>query len=263
MLGDEIINITIWNANGLRSLLNKGGWEWIKSFKPEVLCLQEVRAQPNQLTKIQHELFSGYEIYWLPAERSGYSGVLTMSLQDSDLYKFGLGIPEFDAEGRIIATRHDDIMLFNTYFPSGRRGQERVAYKLDFYAGLLNKLDELHASGEKIIVAGDFNTAHQEIDLRNPKANRTTSGFLPEERKWVSRYLESGFVDIYRELYPERVQYTWWTYRFNARQRNIGWRLDYFLVSKALVPLIRDVIIHDDVLGSDHCPVTLSIDLLS
>lgn len=235
----------------------------MERFKPDVLCLQEVRARPNQLTKNQHALFSGYEIQWLPAERPGYSGVLTMSSQQYDLYQLGLGLPEFDREGRLIVTRHDDFLLFNTYFPSGTRGHERVAYKLDFYASLLKKLDELHEVGEKIIVAGDFNTAHQEIDLRNPKTNQNTSGFLPEEREWVSRYLESGFVDIYRELYPERVQYTWWTYRVNARQRNIGWRLDYFLVSKAVVPLIHDVIIHDDVLGSDHCPVTLSIDLLS
>lgn len=232
----------------------------MERFKPDVFCLQEVRARPDQLTKKQHGMFSTYDVHWLPAERPGYSGVMTMCSQQCDLYQLGLGLPEFDNEGRLIVTRHADILLFNTYFPSGTRGQERVSYKLDFYSRMLETLNELHAVGEKLIVAGDFNTAHQEIDLRNPKTNQKTSGFLPEEREWVSRYLENGFVDIYRYLYPERVQYTWWTYRLNARQRNIGWRLDYFLISEALVPLVRDVIIHDDVLGSDHCPVTLSID---
>jgi exodeoxyribonuclease-3 len=153
--------------------------------------------------------------------------------------------------------RYPDFTLVNAYFPSGQRGHERVAYKLEFYGALLEICDRLQAAGEQLVIGGDFNTAHNEIDLRYPKQNRKTSGFLPEERAWVDRYLAHGFVDAYRALYPERVQYTWWTYRMNARQKGIGWRLDYFLVSEGLLPCVQDVIVHDDILGSDHCPVTL------
>ena len=167
--------------------------------------------------------------------------------------------PEFDGEGRIIQTRFPGFRLFNIYFPNGGEENARVPYKLDFYARLLELCDRLHAAGEKIVITGDFNTSHQEIDLKNPKANEKSTGFLPEERAWVTRYLEHGFVDAYRQLYPERVQYTWWTYRFNARAKNVGWRLDYFLVSQALFPQVEDVIIHDEVMGSDHCPVTLGL----
>jgi exodeoxyribonuclease-3 len=172
----------------------------------------------------------------------------------------GLGESRFNVEGRVIRTRHPDFLLYNIYFPNGQRGQERVDFKLDFYARLLEICDDLHARGEAVVITGDFNTAHREIDLKNPKENATTSGFLPEERAWIDKYLEHGFVDAYRRLYPERVQYTWWTYRFGARQRGIGWRLDYFLVSETLMSRVRDVIVHDDVLGSDHCPVTLWIE---
>jgi exodeoxyribonuclease-3 len=252
--------ITTWNVNGIRSAIKKGAWEWVRKNHPEIICLQEVRAQPDQLLTLQNDLFFDYDLYWHPAERAGYSGVLTMTSKRPEYYKIGLGISKFDSEGRVICIRYDDFLVFNVYFPSGQRGQERVAYKLEFYASLLQILNELHASSEKIIITGDFNTAHNEIDLRYPRANQKTSGFLPEERVWIDYYLESGFVDAYRELYPERVQYTWWTYRLDARERNIGWRLDYFMVSKTLMPRVQDVIVNDDVTGSDHCPVTLFID---
>jgi exodeoxyribonuclease-3 len=174
----------------------------------------------------------------------------------------GLGVAEFDAEGRVLRTRLPGFWLYNVYFPSGQRGQDRVAFKLEFYRALLELCDREHAQGEKIVICGDFNTAHREIDLRNPKSNQRTSGFLPEERAWIDRYLEHGFIDIYRALYPERVEYTWWTYTSFARRRNVGWRLDYFLVSEALAPGVREVIVHGDVDGSDHCPVSMTIDLL-
>jgi exodeoxyribonuclease-3 len=226
---------------------------------PDVCCLQEIKATPQQLTEDQKD-FPGYGITWNPAERLGYSGVATLYKQSPLDVKLGLGEALFDVEGRVIRTRHPDFLLYNIYFPSGQRGHDRVGYKLDFYAHLLNICDNLHSAGENIIITGDFNTAHMPIDLRNPKENATTSGFLPEERVWVDKYLEHSFVDIYRSLYPDRVQYTWWTYRLAARQRNIGWRIDYFLLSKALVPRVKDVIIHENVTGSDHCPVTLVIE---
>ncbi len=186
---------------------------------------------------------------WNPAERPGYSGVATFYRDTPDEISLGLDNSKFDIEGRVVRTRHGDLVFYNVYFPSGQRGQERVDFKLEFYSYLLRICDQLHKNGEKLIITGDFNTAHAPIDLKNPKQNQKTSGFLPEERAWVQKYLDHGFVDIYRNLYPERVQYTWWTYRSGARQRGIGWRIDYFLVSEALIPRVKDVIIHEDVPG--------------
>lgn len=250
------IKITTWNVNGVRAALGKGLKEWILTEAPDVLCLQEIKARPEQLTDEQRD-FPGYGVTWNPAQRPGYSGVATMYRQPPAEVALGLGEDRFDVEGRVIRTRHPGFLLYNIYFPNGQRGHERVAYKLDFYARLLEICDQLHAAGENIIITGDFNTAHQPIDLARPEENHETSGFLPEEREWVSRFLEHGFVDAYRVLYPERVQYTWWTYRMAARQRNIGWRIDYFLVSAALMPQVREVVIHETVTGSDHCPVSL------
>jgi exodeoxyribonuclease-3 len=250
------MEIVTWNVNGLRAALRKGMLDWVLETTPDVLCLQETRVRPEQLEESQKTV-EGYHILWNPAERAGYSGVSTWTRQPPLDPQFGLGDPRFDSEGRVIRTRHDDFLLYNVYFPNGQRGKERVDYKLAFYARLLDICDSLHEKGENIIITGDFNTAHNEIDLKNPKANEKNSGFLPEERAWIDKYLEHGFVDAFRALYPEREQYTWWSYRFNARQRNIGWRLDYFLVSEALMPRVRDVVIHEEVMGSDHCPVRL------
>jgi len=252
------MRIVTWNVNGLRAALRKDALSAVLSQTPDLLCLQEIKARPDQLTDEQRSV-PGYQITWNPAERPGYSGVASLAREEPLETKLGMGAPHFDIEGRVIRTRHPDFFLYNIYFPNGQRGRERVEYKLDFYAHLLDACDALHAEGENIIITGDFNTAHMPIDLKNPKQNEKTSGFLPEEREWVSKFLEHGFVDAYRKLYPEREQYTWWTYRFNARKRGIGWRLDYFLVSETLVPRVKDVIIHEEIQGSDHCPVELII----
>jgi exodeoxyribonuclease-3 len=251
--------ITTWNVNGIRAALGKGLKEWTLAELPDVLCLQETKATHLQLTDEQKN-FPGYEIIWNSAQRPGYSGVATISKSPPLDVELGLGEERFDVEGRVLRTRYTDFLLYNIYFPNGQRGQDRVDYKLDFYARLLEICDQLMASGENIIITGDFNTAHMPIDLRNSKENETNSGFLPEERAWVQKFLEHGFVDVYRRLYPERVQYTWWTYRMGARPRNVGWRIDYFLVSEKFVPRVRDVIIHDEILGSDHCPVSLLVE---
>jgi len=253
------MRITTWNVNGLRAVLKKDLKEWISSESPDILCLQEIKVTPGQLTSEQKD-FPGYGIAWNAAERLGYSGVATFFKTEPILLTYGIGEERFDVEGRVICSRHPDFLLFNIYFPNGQRGQERLEYKLDFYARLLTICDELHVKGENIIITGDFNTAHMPIDLRNPKENEKNSGFMPQERVWVDKYLQHGFVDIYRHLYPDRVQYTWWTYISSARQRNVGWRIDYFLISEKLVSRVRDVIICDDIPGSDHCPVTLLID---
>ncbi len=259
------MKIITWNVNGLRAALGKDALKWVWDQQPDVLCLQEIKVRPEQL-KGEQRVFPGYDVIWNPAARLGYSGVATFLRSPCLEPKLGLDVPLFDIEGRLISTLHPGfrlstglLRLFNVYFPSGQRGQDRVAYKLDFYAHLLAVCDALHASGEKIVITGDFNTAHMPIDLKNPKQNQKTSGFLPEERAWVQKFLDHGFVDAYRRLYPDRVQYTWWTYRAAARERRVGWRLDYFLVSEALVPLVQDVLIHEEVPGSDHCPVELVI----
>jgi len=259
------MKIITWNVNGLRAALGKDALKWAWEQQPDVLCLQEIKVRPDQL-KDEQRSFPGYDVIWNPAEKAGYSGVATFLRSPSLELRLGMDAPLFDIEGRLISTLHAEskmqrgFRLFNVYFPSGQRGRERVDYKLNFYAHLLSVCEQLLASGENIIITGDFNTAHQPIDLKNPKQNVRTSGFLPEERAWVQRFLDHGFVDVYRRLYPDRVQYTWWTYRLSARERRIGWRLDYFLVSEALAPLVRDVIIHEEILGSDHCPVELIID---
>jgi exodeoxyribonuclease-3 len=253
------MKIITWNVNGIRAALGKGALDWAFAQQPDALCLQEIKARPDQLTEEQRTR-PGYDVTWNPAERPGYSGVATFTSASPLDVGLGLSSPRFDIEGRVIRTRHPDFTLFNIYFPNGQRGQERVDYKLDFYARLLEICDALHAAGENIVITGDFNTAHMPIDLKNPKENETTSGFLPEEREWVQKFLDHGFVDAYRKLYPDKAQYTWWTYRFAARARGIGWRLDYFLVSEKLFPRVRDVIVHEDVQGSDHCPVEMVIE---
>jgi exodeoxyribonuclease-3 len=250
------MKIVTWNVNGIRAVLGKGALERVWKLAPDVLCLQEVKSRPDQLTEAQAGLLK-YPYTWNPAERAGYSGVATFFKEEPLDVQMGLGNPKFDVEGRVVSSLHPGFRLFNIYFPNGQRGQDRVDYKLEFYATLLKLCDKLHKKGENLIITGDFNTAHMPIDLKNPKSNEKTSGFLPEEREWVQKFLDHGFVDIYRWLYPDRVQYTWWTYISNARARNVGWRLDYFLISEALVPRVKDTIIHDEVPGSDHCPVEL------
>jgi exodeoxyribonuclease-3 len=250
------MKITTWNINGLRAVIEKGLYSWVTRDQPDVLCLQEIKCRPDQLNP-EHLSLEGYQIYWNPAKRPGYSGVAIYSKVEPQDIIYGLGEPAFDDEGRVIRMRFKDFWLYNIYFPNGQRDLGRLTYKLDFYAYLLEQCDALHQKGESLIITGDFNTAHREIDLKNPKENEHNSGFLPEEREWVDRYLQHGFVDAFREFYPERQQYTWWTYRLNARARNIGWRLDYYLVTKSLMARIKDVVIQDQVLGSDHCPVDL------
>lgn len=252
--------VTTWNVNGLRAVLGKKGLDWVHQNQPDVLCFQEIKAKPEQIGEGDLEAFSHYHKTWRPAEKPGYSGVSTWVQDPAIPSTPDLGIEHYDREGRVITSRLGDIHLYNIYFPNGQRDHGRLTFKLDFYADLLDILDRHHARNEQVIICGDFNTAHNEIDLRNPKQNANTSGFMPEERAWVDRYLEHNLVDVYRHLYPERVQYTWWTYIGNARARNVGWRLDYFLVSQSLVERVRDVVIHDDIMGSDHCPVSLILE---
>ena len=256
------MKITTWNVAGLRAMIKKNGFEWIKDFDPDVICLQEIKALPEQIAEPDRALFEPYQACWNPAEKKGYSGTLTLVkaplfFEQSVPLSTGLGVDRFDHEGRTIQAEFDDFSLFNLYVPNGGRNLERVPFKLDFYAALLDKCDALHAAGKNVIICGDINTSHQEIDVDNPRPKMKITGFLPEERAWITKFLNHGFVDVFRERYPEEVQYTYWSYMQNQREKNKGWRLDYFLVSKSFMPQVYDVVTHQDVLGSDHCPVTL------
>jgi len=250
------MKITTWNVNGYRAILRKDALEWLPEVDPDVLCIQETKLQIDQITEKEAKI-DGYQSVWHSAERKGYSGVATFFKEPPTIFEKGIGIEEFDAEGRVIRFDYDDFILYNIYFPNGGQENKRVPFKLDFYEKLLEICDRLHDEGKQIIITGDFNTAHNEIDLANPKSNEKNTGFLPEERVWIDKYLEHGFVDAFRELHPEEEVYTWWTYRFNSRERNVGWRLDYFLVSEALMDRVDDVVVHGDIMGSDHCPVSL------
>jgi exodeoxyribonuclease III len=250
------MKITTWNVNGIRAGIKKGFIDWFNAASPDVVCLQEVKAYKEQVPE-ELTMASGYQQFWNSAERAGYSGVATISKSEPINFTAGFGVEAYIGEGRTIVAQYPGFYLFNIYFPNGQRDQGRLDYKLGFYEALLAYCDELIAAGNDVIITGDFNTAHKEIDLKNPKSNQKTSGFLPIEREWIDRYLEHGFIDAFRQLHPEKVQYSWWSFRSGARARNVGWRLDYFLVTKGVMEKVEDVIIHDDVMGSDHCPVSL------
>ena len=253
------MRITTWNVNGFRAVLRRNGFSWIKKINPEFLCFQEIKAQPSQIDMNAVEILNPYFGYWNSANRLGYSGVVTFSKLKPIKVFTGLNDERFDGEGRFIGLKFEDFTLINGYFPSGRRDHSRVDYKLEFYKKISELVEDFHRRNEKIILCGDFNTAYEEIDLRNPEQNRNTSGFLCIERDCIADLLTQNLVDVFRKKYPNKGEYTWWTYRANARERNIGWRLDYFLISSALQEKVIDVIIHKDILGSDHCPVTLEI----
>ena len=258
--GGQALKLITWNVNGLRSVLKKGFLGWLAAARPDVLCLQEVRAAPAQL---EEEFWHthGYHAFWNPAACPGYSGVLTLCRREPGTVHLGIGREEFDVEGRVVRSEHAGFILYNVYFPSGQRGHDRVEFKLRFYAALLDLLDAERAAGRELVICGDFNTAHREIDLARPRENRKTSGFLPEERAWIDIYLAHGLVDIFRKLHPEEPgHYTWWSTVTRARERGVGWRLDYFLLSPGLVPAVQTSYILPEVAGSDHCPVVLELD---
>ena len=247
-----------WNVNGVRAIEKKGFLDWLSSESPDILCIQETKAKFEQLPDTLQNI-DGYFSYWHSAEKLGYSGVATFSKQEPLHVQYGLGIDKYDKEGRVLITEFDNFLLYNIYFPNGQKDEIRLQYKLDFYDDLLEILDDQVASGNNVIVAGDWNTAHKEIDLANPKANANYSGFMPVERAQLDTYVDHGYVDSFRLFHDEPDRYSWWTYRFGARQRNIGWRIDYFFTNQDFADNISDADIHEDVMGSDHCPVSIEL----
>lgn len=247
-----------WNVNGIRSAYRKGFLEWFRQQNPDIFCVQETKAQmdvlPHDLLNIQ-----GYHSVFSSAERKGYSGVALYSKAKPLTIKTGLGIQKFDHEGRTIIADYGDFVLFNIYFPNGQMSAERLNYKLEFYDAFLDVVDTLDSEGRNIIVCGDVNTAHREIDLARPQENENISGFLPVERAWIDKFIRHGWIDTLRMFHPEPELYTWWSMRTRARDHNIGWRIDYFFVNERFRKHVKDAFILPEVQGSDHCPIGLEI----
>ena len=250
------IHLISWNVNGIRAGHKKGLLDWFKIEKPDMLCLQETKAHPDQLVD-ELKNVEGYNSYFSSAEKKGYSGVVIYTKHKPLNVQHGIGIKKFDSEGRFIITEFEEFILFNIYFPNGKASPERLQYKLDFYDSFLKHCKKLLKQGKKIVVCGDVNTAHKEIDLARPKENSKTSGFLPEEREWIDKFLAAGFIDTFRMFNQEPENYTWWDMVTRARDRNVGWRIDYFYASESLKNNIVSASIHSSVMGSDHCPIEL------
>lgn len=257
------LRLVSWNVNGLRAVMKKGLLESMDKLDADIVALQETKLQEPQLTASMRRV-DGYEAYFSHASvKKGYSGVAVYTRVSPEQVHYGIGAERFDNEGRIIEMKMGDIVFFNVYFPNGQMSDERLQYKLDFYEAFFAYTDECRRRGYGVIVTGDFNTAHNEIDLKNPEANAKRSGFLRIERDWLDRIVERGYVDTFRTLYPDTVKYSWWTYRFNARKNNAGWRIDYFFVSRDLFDngRVHDAFIDNSIYGSDHCPVGLVLDM--
>jgi exodeoxyribonuclease-3 len=249
-----------WNVNGIRAVHKKGFLDWLSERDPDILCIQETKANPDQLPAELME-FREYRKYFSSAEKKGYSGVSTFTKIEPREVEHGLGIDRFDSEGRTLITHFDDFILFNIYYPNGKKNEERLRYKLDFYEAFTDKIEEYRRSGKNVVACGDVNTAHEEIDLARPKANSDTSGFLQIERDWITGFLSLGYLDTFREFNSEGGHYSWWDYVTRARDRNVGWRIDYFFINEEFKPNLKDAFILPNIMGSDHCPVGIELKL--
>lgn len=253
------MRIISWNVNGLRAVINKGFYEFLKQSEADIFCIQETKMQEEQIDNAIQGIFNGYYPYWNSAEKKGYSGTAVFTKEKPIQVTYGIGIEEHDKEGRVITLEFEHFYLVNCYTPNSKRELERLAYRMtweDAFRNYLLNLDKV----KPVILCGDLNVAHQEIDLKNPKSNRKNAGFTDEEREKMTELLDSGFIDSFRYLYPEKEGcYSWWSYMFHAREKNAGWRIDYFIVSESIKDKISESYIFSDVLGSDHCPVGIDI----
>ncbi len=252
------IRLLSWNVNGIRAVFKKGFLNWFRKENPDILCLQETKASEEQLVD---ELKNppGYHSYFASAEKKGYSGVAVYSKQKPLKVEKGFGIEKFDREGRVLIVHYEKFILMNIYYPNGKASPERLQYKLDFYDAFLDYAEGLRKKGKNLVICGDVNTAHKEIDLARPKENETTSGFLPVEREWMDKFIGSGYTDTFRMFNNEPEQYTWWHMITRARERNVGWRIDYFFVNEEFRNKVKSASIMPEVTGSDHCPVGIEL----
>jgi len=254
------LRLISWNVNGLRAIYKKGFAEWLGRDQPDVLCLQETKVAADQVPAELKSML-GYFSYFGSGERKGRDGVALFSKTKPLSVEYTLGIEGLDDEHRAIVADYGQFLLFNVYFPNGKASPERLDYKLKFYDLFLEHIERLQADGRRIAICGDINTAHKEIDLARPKANEKISGFLPVERTWMDRLVERGFFDTFRIFHAEGENYSWWDLKTRARERNVGWRIDYFFVSENLRDAVSSAFILKDVTGSDHCPVGIEIDV--
>jgi len=256
----DTIEIISWNVNGIRAVANKGALKWVDERQPDILCLQEIKALPEQIpTDLFETEFATLSVN--SADKKGYSGTAVYS-QLSPVYTEHRHDIDLAREGRIVEHDYEDFVLFNVYFPNGQKDEERLALKMKFYDDFLDYCDRLRDEGKSIVICGDVNTAHREIDLKNPKANAKTSGFLPIERAWIDKLIDHGYIDTFRYVHGDKEEeYSWWSYRSGARAKNVGWRIDYFFISEDLAEVLEDAFILQEVEGSDHCPVGIRLAL--
>ncbi len=260
----QTFKLISWNVNGYRAVMKKDFLPSIRSLDADIVGLQETKLQEAQLTSAMKEIDEYEEAaFSFASVKKGYSGVAAYSRLTPKAVRHGIGISRFDDEGRIVELEFDAFTFFNVYFPNGQMSDERLQYKLGFYQAFFDYTENLRKQGKSLIITGDFNTAHNEIDLKNPGPNSKRSGFLPIERQWMDRIVDMGYVDTFRTLYPDMVKYSWWSYRFNARKNNAGWRIDYFFVSDDIIDKgwVKDAFIDNDIFGSDHCPVGLILEI--
>jgi exodeoxyribonuclease-3 len=251
------MRIISWNLAGMRAAVKKGLWNFVRKDRADIYCFQEVKALPEQVPQL--ECPKNYLKYWNPAKRAGYSGVATLSKLEPKIVIVGDRDNDWDDEGRVLITKFDEFTLLNVYFPNGKRDKSRLNYKMEFYEYFLKYINKLRGKGEKVIFCGDVNTAHEEIDLARPRENENVSGFLEVERDWIDLLVKNGWVDTYRLINGDKVQYSWWSQRGGARKRNVGWRIDYFFTDEILKDRVRKAFILPEVSGSDHCPVGIEI----
>ncbi|WNB17953.1 exodeoxyribonuclease III [Marivirga arenosa] len=254
------MNIISYNVNGIRAAEKKGLSEWLKEEKPDVFCLQELKANRDQVDLTVFEEL-GYDIYWHSAEKKGYSGVGIFTKVKPKNVEIGCGIPQYDREGRVIRADYDGFSIMSTYMPSGSSGDPRQDFKMEWLSDFRNYIQELKQEIPNLLICGDYNICHQPIDIHDPVRNKNSSGFLPEEREWMTEFLNDGFVDTFRHLNKEPDQYSWWSYRAAARERNKGWRIDYHMLSENLIDKLKSADILQDVKHSDHCPIKVELDV--
>lgn len=251
--------IITYNVNGIRAAMGKGLIDWMKAAKPDILCVQEIKANPEQVSVAEFEDL-GYHHYWYPAQKKGYSGVAIFSKLKPDHVEYGCGIPDYDNEGRILRADYGDVSVISVYHPSGSSGDDRQGFKMKWLDDFHDYIHKLKKKRSKLIISGDYNICHKPIDIHNPVSNAKTSGFLPEEREWMEQFIQSGFIDTFRYFNQEPHQYSWWSYRANSRAKNLGWRIDYNITTKNLENKLKRSVILADAMHSDHCPVLLDID---
>lgn len=253
------MRIITYNVNGIRAAMNKGLVEWLKSAEPDVLCVQEIKANPEQVDLSSFEAM-GYHHYWHPAQKKGYSGVAIFSKIEPRNIEYGCGIKEYDDEGRILRIDFDSLSVMSVYHPSGSSGDLRQEFKMKWLSDFNGYIQELKKTRTELVLCGDFNICHKEIDIHNPRTNANTSGFLPEEREWMEQFINTGFIDTFRHFNKDPHHYSWWSYRAGARGKNLGWRIDYNMVTQNLQERLKRAVILPDAMHSDHCPVLLEVE---